>query len=219
MIRIFFFVLLFNLAFSAPKKIIASTYKNKIAKKPTIVLDAGHGGLAKGAQIKYPFVQEKKVCLITAQLTKRYLEQMGYKVIMTRSKDYFVPLKKRVDMANESEAELFISIHYNSCPNNSANGIEIYYFNSLENQKRSQSSKNLASSILPNIIKHTKARSRGVRKADFYVIKETNMPSILIEGGFLTNPKERDSIRKKIYLEKISLGIAQGIEQFIKNHV
>ena|SRR3972149_3524704 len=216
---LFLFIFILSNVYAAPKKILAATYKNKVVKRPIIVLDAGHGGLDRGAKIKYPYVEEKKVCLATVLYTKRYLEQMGYKVILTRSKDYFVPLKKRVEMANESQAELFVSIHFNSCPNKVAHGIEIYYFNSKENKKRADNSRNLAQSILPHIVKNTNAKSRGVKRADFCVVRDTNMPSILIEAGFLTNPQERDNIRKKSYLEKVSLGIAQGIENFIKSFV
>lgn len=204
--------------YSLPKDVLAATYKNKTIKKPLIVLDAGHGGLDRGAKIKYPYVEEKRLTLSAIRTTKKYLEQLGYRVVLTRAKDYFVPLNKRVDLANNAEAELFVSVHFNSCPNNTASGIEIYYFNSTENKSRTKNSKNLAHCVLTDVVKNTNAKSRGIKKGQFCVIRETKMPSILIEAGFLTNPEERDNIRKPPYLEKISLGIAEGIEDFIQKY-
>jgi len=201
--------------FASPNDVVAAAYKNKTIKKPVIILDAGHGGMDRGAKIKYPYLEEKRLTLSTTLLTKQYLEQFGYKVVLTRSKDYFVSLQKRVDLANSSNAEVFVSIHFNSCPNKIANGIEIYFYNSVENQIRSKTSKNLAHCVLTDVIKNTKTRSRGIKKGKFCVIRETKMPAILVEAGFLTNPQERDNIRKMAYLEKISLGIAEGIESFI----
>ena len=205
--------------YSAPKKIIAAAYESKTYKRPTIVLDAGHGGIDRGAKIKYPYLEEKRLTLSLTLLAKRQLEQMGYKVILTRAKDYFVPLKKRVSYANNLNAEMFISIHFNSCPNKQAHGVEVYYYNSQENKKRAKSSKNLAQSTLTTICKKTNAKSRGVKNGRFVVIKETKMPAVLIEVGFLTNPQERDNIRKKVYLEKVSKGISEGVDNFIKKYV
>jgi len=204
--------------FSAPQKVLAVAYKNKTIQRPIIILDAGHGGHDKGAKIQYPYLEEKRLSLSLTLLAKKYLEQMGYKVILTREKDYFIPLKKRVEFANEAKAELFVSIHFNSCPNKTAHGIEIYYHNSLENKVKAKTSLNLAQCILTDIIKKTNAKSRGVKRGKFCVIKDTKMPSILVEAGFLTNPQERDNIRKTIYLDKISLGIAEGVESFINKY-
>lgn len=215
---IFLFAFTFLNLYSLPKDLVAAAYKNKVVKKPLIILDAGHGGLDRGAKIKYPYVEEKRLTLSAINATKKYLEQLGYRVVLTRSKDYFVPLSKRVDIANTSNGELFVSIHFNSCPNKVANGIEIYFFNSLENKSKTKNSKNLAHCVLTDVCKNTSAKSRGVRKGHFYVIRETKMPAILVEAGFLTNPQERDNIRKPSYIEKISLGIVEGIEDFIQKY-
>ncbi|NGX28706.1 MAG: N-acetylmuramoyl-L-alanine amidase AmiC [Candidatus Anoxychlamydiales bacterium] len=218
--RLFLVLFLFlslNL-YSVPQKMLAAAYKNKTIQRPTIVLDAGHGGRDQGAKIKYPYLEEKRLTLSAVLYTKKYLEQLGYKVVLTRAKDYFVPLKKRVSLANSNNAEIFVSIHFNSCPNKIAHGIEVYYFNSQENKIRARNSMNLANCILSDVIKKTQAKSRGVKRGQFCVVRETNMPAILLEAGFLTNPQERDNIRKKLYLEKISLGVANGIESFIKKY-
>jgi len=218
--RFLFICLAFSInLFSIPNDVVAAAYKNKTIRRPVIILDAGHGGMDRGAKIKYPYLEEKRLTLSATLLTKKYLEQYGYKVILTRAQDYFVPLKKRVSLANTSNGELFISIHFNSCPNKTAHGIEIYFYNSQENKIRAKTSSKLAHCVLTDVIQNTKAKSRGVKRGKFCVVRETKMPAILVEAGFLTNPQERDNIRKKAYLEKISLGIAQGVESFIQKHI
>lgn len=211
------FLLPFLSITSTPKKIVAAAYKNKMIKKPVVILDAGHGGLDRGTKIKYPFCEEKRLALSATLLAKKYLEQMGYHVVLTRAKDYFVPLKKRIEIANNSKPDIFVSIHFNSCPYTSPHGIEIFYFNSKENKNRSKLSRSLATDVLYSIIGKTKAKNRGVKTAEYKVIRDTKMPAVLLEGGFLTNANERDQLRKKMYLEKIALGIANGVDKFIKH--
>ncbi|NGX56509.1 MAG: N-acetylmuramoyl-L-alanine amidase LytC [Candidatus Anoxychlamydiales bacterium] len=216
--RYLFFLLIFPaLIFTSPKKIVAAAYKNKMVKKPVIILDAGHGGQDIGTKIKYPFCEEKRLCLTTTLYAKRYLEQMGYHVVLTRAKDYAISLQKRVDITNQSKSNLFVSIHFNSCPSKDPNGIEIFYFNSKNDKKRAKLSKSLATDILYSVIGKTKAKNRGVKSADFFVIRDTQVPAILLEGGFLTNAYERDNLRKNVYLEKIAIGVANGVDKFIKH--
>jgi N-acetylmuramoyl-L-alanine amidase len=214
----YLFLLFFPMIiFSNPKKIVAAAYKNKMIKAPVIVLDAGHGGLDIGTKVKYPFCQEKRLCLTTTLLAKRYLEQMGYHVVLTRSKDYAISLQKRVDIANSIKPNLFVSIHFNSCPKQEPHGIEIFYFNSNNDKNKTKLSKSLATDVLYSVIDKTKAKNRGVKTADYFVIRDTKIPSVLIEGGFLTNANERDNLRKQSYLDKIALGIANGVDKFIKH--
>ena len=184
--------------------------------KPLVVLDAGHGGLDVGAKIRYPYCEEKKMALLTTQLTKKYLEQMGYRVVMTRSSDFFVPLKKRVTIANKSPSKAFVSVHFNSCPNKIAHGIEIFYCNYSKNKKRNLASRKLAENVLARTTTRTQSISRGVKRGNFVVVRDTSMPSILIEGGFITNPKERDKLRQRQHLDKLAKGIAEGLDRFVK---
>lgn len=192
------------------------TYKVSLPQhaKPLIILDPGHGGSDEGAKVHY--FMEKRLTLMTTLLVRKYLEEMGYRVIMTRSKDVFIPLHRRVSIANKTKAVLFASVHYNSSPSTEAHGIEVFYFNGAD-QKRAKESRKLASSVLSELIRHTSANSRGVKNGNFHVIRETTtMPAILIEGGFMTNQEERTNLRDKQYLEKISKGIAIGIDKFLK---
>lgn len=187
---------------------------NQNIVEPTVILDAGHGGVDEGAKVKT--FKEKRLCLSTVLLVKRYLEDRGYRVILTRWKDNYVSLPKRVSIANRSQAAIFVSIHYNASSNSEAKGIEIYYHDSKD-RSRAWASKRLASCILPTMIDNTAASSRGVRRGNFHVIRETQMPAVLIEGGFVTNPDERELLKDKDYIDMLAKGIAEGIEKYLKS--
>ena len=205
------------MAVASAKKIVPQKKSTFLPSHALIVLDPGHGGLNKGAQIKYPHTEEKRLALTTAVLTKKYLDQLGYRVMLTRSTDIFIPLMRRVYVANRSHASLFVSIHFNSCPNKLAKGIEVYYHRKPKNVQCTQASKKAASIVLQKSAVRTGLSSRGVKDGNYCVIRETKMPSILVEGGFLTNPQERDKIRQRQNLDKLAKGIAEGIDRFMKS--
>lgn len=181
---------------------------------PLIVLDAGHGGSDEGAKVRH--LQEKKITLLTTLYAKKQLEELGYRVLLTRKKDTYISLPKRVSIANQTESALFVSIHCNAAQNHLAQGLEIYYCKAGDADK-SLSSLNLAGAILNQIIQETGCLSRGVKLGRFYVIRETSMPAILIEMGFLTNYDEWASMRRKSYLEKMAKGIALGVHNYMKS--
>lgn len=198
-------------AIAQPKK------KTVKGNAPVIVLDAGHGGLDLGARCKSPYCEEKRIALTTALLAKKYLDKLGYRVILTRSSDVFIPLPRRVKMAHPSRAALFLSLHYNSSPNNTAHGIEIFYCDSKKEQMRAKSSKKLADSILKDVIRRTSARSRGVKKGNFYVLRESKVPAVLLEGGFISNPGERNKLRQRQYIDKIARAVADGVDKYFRS--
>ncbi len=179
--------------------------------KPLIMLDAGHGGSDEGAKVGA--VLEKKIALKASQVLKEALEVRGYEVRMTRARDEFLSLYKRVELANVVGARLFISLHCNSSPNSEAHGIEVFYYDSKD-PHRLKSSKKAASYTLHGLLQQTEAHSRGIKKGNFHVIRETSMPAILIEMGFLTNPDERGHLKDALYIEKIAQGIASGVDRF-----
>jgi N-acetylmuramoyl-L-alanine amidase len=154
---------------------------------PLVVLDAGHGGSDQGAKVRS--LQEKKITLQTALHAKKMLEDLGYRVLLTRKKDSFISLPKRVSIANQTKGVLFVSIHCNAAPNTLAQGLEIYYYKGGD-PSRSTKSFTLADFSLQKIIQETGCACRGVKSGRFYVIRETTMPSILVEIGFLTNTEE-----------------------------
>lgn len=199
------------MGYTPPTKPITPLYN-----KGLIVIDAGHGGKDFGTNSpSNPKYLEKNLTLSTAFMLRNYLQQMGYEILLTRDDDTFIPLDERAQIANEQKPKAFISVHYNHADSKDAAGIEVYYYKSDDNKTRSSSSKLLAESILTNVIHSTKAKSRGVKHGNFAVIRETKMPAILIEGGFLSNEGEMEKIKKASYLKQLAWGIANGLDEYI----
>ncbi len=197
---------------SANPYVPAKYQEGSSSMKPLVILDAGHGGTDEGAKVR-SFL-EKKVTLLTTLLTKKHLEELGYRVILTRSRDSYISLPKRVQIANKAKASLFVSIHFNASKSTEAQGIEIFYYNSDE-MWRSRASQRLANCILYRVIDQTDGTSRGVKHGNFHVIRETDMPAVLIEGGFITNQAERNRLKDRSYLDRIAVGIAQGVDKYL----
>lgn len=191
-------------------------YFNK-SNRTFIILDPGHGGDDFGThslgRAKY---QEKHLNLSTTLLVKEFLQQFGYKVVMTRTDDSFVGLDERAQMANKQKPILFVSIHYNSAPSTSAEGIEVFYYQDNDDKNRTAKSKKLAQSVLDQTIQMTQAVSRGVKQGNLAVLRETNMPAILIEGGFMTCTEEMAKIKTASYQKSLALGIAKGIQAYLE---
>jgi len=188
-----------------------------ISPKTRIVIDAGHGGDDFGT--KTPGLSgstiEKILNLKTAEYVAALLRKAGYEVVMTRRRDVFVALADRVEIANRSKAALMVSIHFNAAQSKEAEGLEIYY--SKEGSvDRKNSSKKLAESVMQTALQMTKAKSRGVKMANFHVIRYTTIPSILVEGGFLTNERELEKIRQDSYLKALAQGIVEGVNAYFK---
>lgn len=192
--------------------VLAASSSKASEGKQLIVIDAGHGGDDIGAQVKN--IKEKSLALQTATLVKQYLHAKGYRVILTRSRDVFLPLKKRTAIANDTKSKLFVSIHFNAFKSPQPHGIEIYYYNK-GSKWRQNASKKLADTVLHKMIEATGAKNRGVKYGNFHVIRETEMPAILVEGGFITNPAEHTNLSNKAYVEKMARSIATGIEQYL----
>ncbi|MCH9612989.1 MAG: N-acetylmuramoyl-L-alanine amidase LytC [Chlamydiia bacterium] len=185
-----------------------------VLNQKTIVLDPGHGAFDMGSQ--HDKCVEKDMNLKTAFIVKKYLALKGYRVILTRSRDEFVPLEKRAQIANNCNCHLFVSLHYNAAKAEQAHGIEVYYYKST-NEERLNKSKKFADKVLKSMIAATNARSRGIKTGNFCVIRETNMPAILVEGGFITNPNESKQLLEEKYIEKIGRSIANGIDQYLRS--
>lgn len=187
--------------------------------KGLIIIDPGHGGEDLGTQSNStPKYLEKHLNLATAQQLRTFLNQMGYATVMTRTKDVFIALDKRAKFANERNPKIFISVHYNSAPSKDADGIEVFYYRSDKDPERTSQSKTLAQVVLAKIIAESKARSRGVKHGNFAVIRETNMPAILVEGGFLTNDEEMDRIKDPAYVKKLAWAMARGVDEYLKGN-
>lgn len=192
----------------------------KTTVAPLIMIDPGHGGEDFGTySLKKGKYKEKFLNLTTARIVRNYLHQMGYQTLMTRSDDVFVSLEKRAVFANNKQPKLFVSIHYNSAPNKEADGIEVFYYRSDEDHVRTKASKKLAQAILNQVVINTEAKSRGIKHGNLAVIRETQMPAVLIEGGFLTNDDELKKLKDTSYLKRLSWGIAKGIQDYIVSEI
>lgn len=190
-------------------------------KRPLVMIDPGHGGKDNGTESKTPpQYQEKVLALQTAKLVRHYLQQLGYRTLMTREADVFIPLSERADMANKQKAHLFVSVHYNSASATTAEGVEVFYFKSEDQPNRSPASEEMGKEVLDSITTQTGARARGVKHAKFRVIRNTLMPAILVECGFLTHPEERLKIlQEPFYKQRLATGIAEGVDRFAQKRL
>jgi N-acetylmuramoyl-L-alanine amidase len=170
----------------------------------TVVIDAGHGGHDRGG-VPGQRISEKDKTLDVALRLRRLLVADGYRVIMTRDTDVFVPLPTRVAIGNAHPGATFVSIHFNCASRAGANGIETYYYRS--------DSASLAASIHRNVVSGAPTENRGIRRRGFYVLRRTAIPSVLVECGFLTNPTEGSLALTGDYRQKLAEQIARGIRR------
>ena len=172
--------------------------------KGIVVIDAGHGGYDRGG-VPGQRISEKDKCLDVALRLRRILQGDGYKVIMTREDDVFVPLGTRVTIGNSYRNSTFVSIHFNCSTRSGANGIETYYY--------SRDSATLAASIHRNVVATAPTENRGIRRRGFYVLRRASNPAVLVECGFLTNPEEGRLAQTDSYRQKLAEQIARGIRR------
>lgn len=180
---------------------------NKIGTRAKIVIDPGHGGKDPGA-IGPSGLQEKDVVLKVALKVRDLLESYGYTVIMTRTTDVYLSLQERCDIANNNDADLFISIHNNSFSDPSANGTETFSY--LPNDEGGQVAKLMQSKLIEAL----GLRNRGHKTADFYVLRNTKMPAVLTELAFISNPKEEALLKTDEFQTKSAKAIVDSIIGF-----
>ena len=242
-----------------PRKVVVKVSKKRslpvVNKKlPLIVIDAGHGGNDLGAK-GYRGIQEKNVNLAIALRLKDILtSRYKYRVILTRGDDTFIPLPGRGKIANDNNADVFVSVHANAAPRRAAHGIETYYLGqghseeakataARENGKLVRSVKddetqeilasmisttkiNKSSRLAGNIQnqlyqsmrkKYSGVKNLGVKEGPFFVLHDTNMASVLVEVGFVTNPREESRLKQSSYLDRLASSIAKGVSKFVQD--
>ena len=194
--------------------------------KRAIFLDPGHGGSDSGAVENG--VREKDLTLSVYNKVSSRLASLGYTVLTSRNTDKDVGLVSRVDQANKSNADMFLSIHFNAGGRGTAYGIETYYYkheqgyepeinkDNHNSPERIEKSRKLANKIQQNLLYKTGAYDRGVKRASFAVLRETSIPSILVELGFIDNQEEVNKIKTNEYQEKLADGIVDGIVEYYK---
>ncbi|WP_205753447.1 N-acetylmuramoyl-L-alanine amidase, partial [Bacillus cereus] len=180
-------------------------------KGKTIVLDAGHGGKDSGAVGNKLY--EKDITLDMVKRVKSKLESNGANVILTRGDDTFITLSGRTSISNNSNAQIFVSIHINSADSTSGRGVETYYHNHSDSGLRNKSNA-LATSILNELLTASSMPNRGVHDANFQVIKYNHKPSTLLELGFISNPSDASIMADSNYRNKAAEAITRGISKY-----
>ena len=254
--RIFFLLLLFNLSNTS---ILSQTNSTNIK---TIVIDPGHGGKDSGTLGTKRFkIYEKHVALAVSLKLGNYISKAfpDVKIIYTRDTDVFLELNERTEIANKSNADLFISIHCDGFTNPKPSGASVFVmgmsklkanmdvamrensaiylednyqqkydgfdpksaesyivFSLMQNTYLNQSLK-IAEEVESEFSNRANRKSRGVKQAPFYVISRTNMPSILVECGFLTNPKEEEFLHSDLGQDYIASAIFRAFRSYKQN--
>lgn len=170
----------------------------------TVVIDPGHGGHDKGGH--WGRVYEKHLALDTATRLEANLKKMGYKTVMTRRSDYFVSLPQRAKLGNRYKNAIFVSIHFNYTWKQHVSGLETFYYGAQ--------GKRLAQLVQKSLVRKTRTVDRSAKFARFYVIRNSKLPAILVEGGFVSNKSERNRMKSAWFRESVARGIADGIQRY-----
>ncbi len=173
-----------------------------------VIIDPGHGGPDPGA-VGVGGLQEKGIVLDIGRQVAGFLQQRGIQAMLTRGDDSDVDLEPRVQMAEQAQATVFVSIHANSIDLSrpDISGLETYYF---------QSGADLAATIHQTILQSVGLPDRGVRTARFYVLRKTSMPSVLVEVGFVTGRDDAMKLSNAAYRTQMADAIARGIVQYLQ---
>ena len=197
------------LVLMVPQSIWAMPLERKV-----VVIDAGHGGWDPG-MVSHK-TEEKHINLSIAQKLQGFLEQGGATVIITRLDDGDLAKNKSGDMhvrkliANSSSADIFVSIHQNAYSSGSVKGAQVFFFNESDNSEK------LATAIQARIVDFVDKGNKFKAKSNsnYYVLKQTSMPAVLVECGFLTNYNEREKLKTDAYQDKIAWAIYLGIVDY-----
>lgn len=194
----------FQIAFTS-EVLQQSQFKDKL-----IVIDAGHGGHDPGAS--YNGLYEKDINLLTSLALKKKLENVGFKVYLTRERDQYIQLYNRASIANQLNADLFVSVHVNAAGSRKAHGIETLYA-----PDASRNNYNFAKLVQDQMIAATGSYSRGVvSRPELVVIRETDMDAVLVEIGFLSNESDHKKLSTQTYIDTVADGIVNGISKYME---
>ena len=179
-----------------------------------IVIDPGHGGLDSGA--KRAGMQEKDVNLAVAERVAAILRRGRFQVVMTRRRDTSMTLDARADRVRTRNADLYVSIHQNAAANEKAFGMEIYF---SPKNRYADASLRLAHAVLEHALSGLGAEpqdayDRGIKRANFRVLRRADCPAVLLECGFISNAQDRTRMTDETYLDELANGIAEGIAAY-----
>lgn len=187
--------------------------------KPTIVLDAGHGGYDGGVTGLKSNVKESTINLELVKLLKGYLESDGYNVVLTRSKDEALgdtkrsDMKERIKIINSSRCKIMVSIHVNFYPSKYRRGIQTF-FNKKEDEELARS---LQESLNDSLNKPTINRNFSALWGDYYILANSNVPATIVETGFLSNSEDEELLLTPSYRMKLAYQIFIGIKRYLSS--
>jgi N-acetylmuramoyl-L-alanine amidase len=200
-------------------------------KVQTIVLDPGHGGFDKGAASM--FGNEKTYALDVARQLRPLLQAKGFKVVMTRENDVFIPLEVRARIANATKDSIFVSIHFNATGSNpNATGFEIFsltprgapstnddslalhFVNMQAGNPVDAQSFELSAAVYHSMLGQIQEFDRGIKRARFAVLRQTKIPSILVEGGFLSETGDSKRVADPAWRKQLAESLCTGIENY-----
>lgn len=176
--------------------------KNTARTFTTVVVDAGHGGKDSGAHRRFG-PPEKAVTLDVAQRLERKLRESQFRTVMTRSDDTFIELDRRAEIENAQRNSIFVSIHFNDARRRGVHGFETYYHAPVAS--------GLAQRIQSKLLTIPGAVNRGIKTANFRVLRKAVYPAVLVECGFLSNRGDGSQAGSAIYREQLADKIAEAI--------
>ena len=168
----------------------------------TVVVDAGHGGKDNGAFRRYGGA-EKSATLDVATRLELKLRESKFHTVMTRSSDVFIPLDERAAISNRQKNAIFVSVHFNDSGRRGIHGFETYYHSPV--------ARSLAYRIQQQLVTIPGSASRGVKTANFRVLRNACYPAVLVECGFLSNRSEGAAARRASYRDELADKIAEAI--------
>lgn len=168
----------------------------------TVVVDAGHGGKDNGAFRRYGGAEKAATLDVATRLAQK-LRESQFRTVMTRSSDVFVPLDERAAISNGQKNAVFVSVHFNDSRRRRIHGFETYYHSAV--------SRELAYRIQQHLVTIPGASNRGVKTANFRVLRKALYPAVLVECGFLSNRSEGAAARTVSYRNELADKIAEAI--------
>lgn len=219
---IFALAVLAGLLFAGDKVRMYVSVQQENVRRNLVVLDPGHGGRDPG-KVGAQGEQEKDINLAISLKVKERLEKDGMEVVMTREKDVMLAdedasnkkledLNNRIRIINERQPAVAVSIHQNSYSDASVKGAQVFYFT------HSDKGKQAAEAMQKELLEFDQENTRKIKANDtYYLLKKTEVPTVIVECGFLSCPEEEALLTDEAYQKKLAEAIAKGIESWVVN--
>lgn len=219
---IFALAVLAGLLFAGDKVRTYVSVQQENVRRNLVVLDPGHGGRDPG-KVGVQGEQEKDINLAISLKVKERLEKDGMEVVMTREKDVMLAdedasnkkledLNNRIRIINERQPAVAVSIHQNSYSDASVKGAQVFYFT------HSDKGKQAAEAMQKELLEFDQENTRKIKANDtYYLLKKTEVPTVIVECGFLSCPEEAALLTDEAYQKKLAEAIAKGIESWVVN--